>query len=139
MQQLERHVFPILGNLPVNEIGREHVLRILTPLWTVHPEIARKLRSRIRAVLAWAQAHGYVEHNPAGEAIAAALPTMPAVAAHYRALPLAEVAAALDTIDTSRSSVSVRACLRFVVLTACRSGEARGATWSEINEGERCG
>ena len=29
--------------------------------------------------------------------------------------------------------MSARACLRFVVLTACRSGEARGATWSEID------
>ena len=133
IQQLERHAFAVVGDMPVNQIGREHVLRILAPIWTVHPEIARKLRSRIRAILGWAQAHGYVEHNVAGEAVAAALPAMPAVAAHYRALPYPEVGAALETIETSRTSVSAKACLRFLVLTACRSGEARLATWSEID------
>ena len=133
IQQLERHAFAVVGDIPVNQIGREHVLRILAPIWTVHPEIARKLRSRIRAILGWAQAHGYVEHNVAGEAVAAALPAMPAVAAHYRALPYRDVGAALDVIATSRASLSARACLRFVVLTACRSGETRLATWSEID------
>ncbi|MEO1105561.1 MAG: site-specific integrase, partial [Pseudomonadota bacterium] len=28
-------------------------------------------------------------------------------------------------------------CLEFVILTACRSGEARGATWSEIDLGAK--
>ena len=58
---------------------------------------------------------------------------MPAVKAHFRALPYSEVAGALETIEASRALLSARACLRFVVLTACRSGEARGATWDEID------
>ncbi len=133
LQGMAKRVLPVLGDMRVDAIGREDVLRILTPIWTSRPEIARKLRSRIRAVLAWAQAHGHVEHNVASEAIDGALPAMPAVKAHFRALPHPEVAAALDTIATSRASVSARACLRFVVLTACRSGEARLATWNEID------
>ena len=52
---MELHAFPVLANLPVNEIGREAVLRVLTPIWTAHPDIARKLRGRIRAGLAWAR------------------------------------------------------------------------------------
>ena len=74
-----------------------------------------------------------VEHNVAGDAIDGALPPMPAVAAHYRALPHREVAEALEIIESTRASLSARACLRFVVLTACRSGAARGATWAEID------
>ncbi len=133
MQQLERRAFPVVGKMPVNEIGREHVLRILTPLWTKHPEVARKLRRRIRQTLAWCQACGHIEHNVAGEVINAALPTLPAVKEHYRALPYKEVPAALEVIAASRASLSAKACLRFVVLTACRSGEARGATWDEVD------
>jgi integrase len=133
LRGMAKRVLPVLGEMRVDAIGREDVLRILTPIWTDKPEIARKLRGRIRAVLAWAQAHGHVEHNVAGEAIDGALPAMPAVKTHFRALPHPEVAAALDTIATSRASVSARACLRFVVLTACRSGEARLATWNEID------
>ena len=41
--------------------------------------------SRLRAIMAWAQAHGYIKHNVAGDAIAGALPTMPAVKEHFRA------------------------------------------------------
>ena len=58
---------------------------------------------------------------------------MRTVGRHFRALPYPDVGAALDTIDGSRASVAAKACLRFLVLTACRSGEARGATWDEID------
>ncbi len=132
-QQLERHALPALGNLPVDRIGREDVLRVLTPIWTRHPEAARKLRQRIRAILAWAEAHGFADRNVAGDAIAGALPSMPAVKEHFRALPYGEVAGALATVEASGASVAAKACLRFIVLTAARYGEARGATWGEID------
>ena len=128
-----KHVLPVIGELRVDRIGREDVLRILTPIWTSTPDIARKQRNRIRAVLSWCQAHGFIEHNVAGEMINGALPTMPAVKAHYRTLPYKEVSAALETIDASNASLAARLCLRFLVLTATRSGEARGALWSEID------
>ena len=130
---MAKYVHPVFGDRRVDQIGREDVLRVLTPIWSTKPEIGRKVRQRIRATLAWAQAHGHVENNPAGEAINAALPATTALKVHFRALPYPEVAAALDTIEASRASVSARACLRFVVLTACRSGEARLATWAEID------
>ena len=133
LQQLERHAFPVLGNMGVDRIGREDVLRVLTPIWTVKPETARKLRQRIRTILRWAEAHGHVAYNVAGEGIDGALPAMPAVREHYRALPYREVAAALETATASRASLAVKLCLRFLVLTAARSGEARGAAWDEID------
>ena len=134
---MAKYAYPVFGDRRVDQIGREDVLRVLTPLWTRKPEMARKLRQRIRAVLAWAQAHGHVEHNFAGEAVNGALPSMPAVKAHFRALPYQDVAAALETVETSRASLAAKLCLRLVVLTAARSGEARAATWSEIDEDAR--
>ncbi len=133
LQQLERHAFPVLGNMGVDRIGREDVLRVLTPIWTLKPETARKLRQRIRTILRWSEAHGHVAYNVAGEGIDGALPAMPAVREHYRALPYREVAAALETAAASRSSLAAKLCLRFLVLTGARSGEARGATWDEID------
>ena len=64
---------------------------------------ARKLRQRMRATLRWAQAHGYVEHNVAGEVIDGALPAQPAVKEHLRALPYREVATAMETVEASRA------------------------------------
>ena len=83
--------------------------------------------------LGWCQAHGLVDHNAAGEGINGALPTMPKQKRHYRALPYADVAGALHAIEAGRASLAAKSCLRFVVLTACRSGEAREATWDEID------
>ncbi len=130
---MARHAFPVFGARRVDQIGREDVLRVLTPIWTSKPELGRKVRQRIRATLQWAMAHGYVEQNVAGEAIDGALPAMPAVVAHYRALPYAEVGRALELIEASGASLQAKACLRLVALTACRSGEARGATWDEVD------
>ncbi len=123
---MARHVLPVLGALRVDRIKREDVLRILTPIWTGTPEVARKQRNRIRTVLSWCQAHGFIEHNVAGDMIDGALPAMPAVKAHFRALPYREVAAALETVETSGASLAARLCFRFLVLTATRSGEAAG-------------
>ena len=58
---------------------------------------------------------------------------MPIVREHFRALPYEEVGKALATVEASNASLSSRLCLRYLVLTAARSGEARGATWDEID------
>ena len=131
---LEQHAYPIIGKLPVHRIERQDVLAILTPMWSATPETARRVRQRIRAVLKWAMAHGYVEHNAAGEAIDGALPALPRVVRHYRAMEYREVPAALAAIEASGASLAVKACLRWLILTACRSGEALGAAWAEIDE-----
>ena len=140
MQTLEKRAFPVIGDLPVDRVTPQDVLRILTPIWTKHADVARKLRQRIRATLAWAQAHGYVEHNAAGEGIDGALPAMPAVQSNFRALDYNDVAEALRIVESSRSSrssLAVKLCFEWVLLTAARSSEARLATWDEIHEDER--
>ena len=133
IQTLERHAMPALGNKPLDRIDRGDVLQVLTPIWTSRPETARRVRQRMRTVFKWAISYGFMESNPAGEAIDGALPAMPKVKAHFRALPYQEVKSALDTVAASQASMSAKLCFRFLVLTAARSGEARGAIWDEID------
>ena len=133
MQTLERHAMPRLGHMSVDRIGREDVLAVLTPIWGTRPETARRVRQRIRSTLRWCWAHGYVEQNVAGEAIDGALPKMPAIKSHFRALPYRDVSSALTTVEASKASWAAKLCLRFLILTAARSGEARGARWDEID------
>ena len=71
---LERHAFPILGDMPVDRIGWEDVLEVLTPIWGVRMETARRVRQRMRTVLRWCMAHGYVDDNVASESIPARPP-----------------------------------------------------------------
>ena len=51
----------------------------------------------------------------------------------HPALPYAEVADAIARVRASRAWVGTKRCFEFVVLTAARSGEARGAVWEEID------
>ena len=138
LQTLERHAMPHIGDMSVDRIGRKDVLQVLTPIWGTRIETARRVRQRIRTVLAWAQAHGHIAgDNAAGEGVDGALPAMPAVKEHFRALPYNEVPDALRIVEESGASSAARLCFRFVVLTAARSGEARGATWNEIDRDAR--
>ena len=133
LQAMEKYVFPVIGPTQIDRLGREDVLKILTPLWTTRPETARRLRQKMRQTFRWAQAHGHIENNPAGEMIDGALPKLPAVKAHLRALPYRDVPAALGTIGQSGAGIAVKLAFRFLVLTAARAGEVRGATWEEID------
>lgn len=137
IQTLERHALPKIGNKRIDKIGRADVLTVLTPIWTTRPETARRVRQRMRTVFRWAMAHGFMETNPAGEVIDGALPPMPKVKAHLRALPYQDVGMALETVSASQASLSTKLCFRFLVLTAARSGEARAATWDEIDVQEQ--
>lgn len=133
LSSVERHAFPLFGHKRIDDIDRGDVLRVLTPIWTAKPEQARRVRRRLKAIFKWAQTHGYIAVNPAGEVLDGALVPQPAVKEHFRALPYEDVPAALKTVEASSASLSSRLCLRFLVLTAARSGEARGAPWSEMD------
>ena len=133
IQTLQRHALPEIGHKPIDAIGRADVLTVLTPIWTTRPETARRVRQRMRAIFRWAIANELMEANPAGGGVDGALPTMPKVKAHLRAFPYWEVGPALQTVNAPQASLAAKLCLRFLVLTAARSGEARGARWSEID------
>ena len=133
IQTLERHAFPRIGDKPVDTITRSDVLAVLMPIWSARPETARRVRQRMRTIFKWAMANELIETNPAGEAIDGALPSMPKIKEHLRAMPYEEVGSALNTFEASQASPAAKCCLRLLVFTAARYGEARGATWDEID------
>ena len=127
------YVFPKFGHRRVGEITTADVLGCLVPIWNEKRPTAARVRRRIGAVMKWAVAKGYREDNPAGDAIAAALPRGRRHRTHFRALPHAEVGAALAAVRASDAWLGIRLCLEFVALTATRSGEARRACWPEVD------
>ena len=133
IQTLERHAVPVIGDTPVNQVGQQDVLRVLTPIWTEIPENARRVRQRMRTVFKWAMANDIISYNPAGEAVDGALPPMPKVKNHMKALPYQQVADALKIVDNGPSNVVTKLAFKFLVLTAARSIEVRGALWPEID------
>lgn len=130
---LRDYAMPRLGRRRIDTITSADVMAVLLPIWNDKHETARRVRQRIGAVCKWAIAQGYRKDNPAGEAIGAALPKSNGVQKHHRALPYAEVGAAVAKVRESGASTAVKLCFEFLVLTACRSGEIRFARWDEID------
>ena len=130
---LQDYAVPRLGNKRVDQIDTADVMTVLMAIWNDKPETARRIRQRIGTVMKWAVAQNFRSDNPAGEAIAAALPKANGGTRHFRALPYAEVGTAIEKIRQSGAHPGTKLAFEFLVLTAARSGEVRGAKWHEID------
>ena len=130
---LRDYVLPNLGNKRINDITTADVMGVLIPHWTNKHETMRRVKQRISAVMRWSMAQGYRQDDPAGDALNIALPKRGKPRQHLKALLYHEVSAALDAVDQSSSGLVTKLAFHFLVLTAARSGEVRGATWDEID------
>ena len=133
---LETYAVPELGMMLVDEITAGDVLRVLAPIWQTKTETASRLRGRIEAVMSWATAAGHRSgDNPARWAgnLKELLPAPSKLAKedNHPAVALEDAARWFADLR-QRDGFGARA-LEFVVLTAARSGEVRGATWDEID------
>lgn len=133
---LKTYAFPLIGDLPVRDIGVQHILDILQPIWSTKPETASRVRMRIEAVLNSAKLLGWRSgENPAvwRGGLEAGLPPLSRVrrVRHHAAMAPKDVAAFMSDL-AARPGISARA-LEFTVLTAARSGEVRQARWDQLD------
>ena len=132
----DRLAIPIIGDRALSEIETDDILKVLRPVWETTNDTARRLRGRIEAVMSWAAVAGYRQGpNPAtwkGN-LSELLPKPSSVAArgNWPALQLDDARDWFADLR-SRDGTATRA-LEFLALTAARSGEIRGAEWSEID------
>jgi len=138
---LATYAYPVIGDMLVRHVGIGHVMTIIEPHWATKNETIDRVRNRIELVLDWATVRKYrTGDNPArwkGNLDKAGLADRKVVGkvTGHRALAAADLygfVAILRGIE----GMGAR-CLEFVVLTACRSGEARLATWAEIDTDSR--
>ncbi len=132
INSLEAYAIPKIGSLKISDIGSADVLSVLTPIWMEKPETARRVRQRIGTVLKWAIAQGWRSDDPARD-IAQALPKHNRTKVHRKALPFEDVAKCIETVRASGAWLATKLALEFLILTATRSGEVRGARWDEID------
>ena len=133
---LAAYVYPVLGELPVAAIDVGLVVQVLDPIWTEKPETAARVRGRIEAVLDAATVRGF-RHGPNPAQwkgnLNHVLPARGKVrrVEHHAALAFDEMPEFLAELR-GRPGIAAKA-LEFAILTAARTGEALGATWSEID------
>ncbi len=133
---LATYAYPVMGDLLVRDVALPHVLAVLEPIWTTKTETATRLRGRMEKVLDWATVRSYrVGLNPArwkGHLDSLLpIPGKIATKVHHLAVPVSGMGAFMR--DLRQQQGTGAHALEFAILTAARSGEVRGATWSEID------
>ena len=134
---LDTYAMPRLGRRRVDTITTADVMSVLLAdgFWNEKRTTAGRVRQRIGAIMKWAVAQGYRQDNPAGDAIGAALPKNGNGKTHHAAVPHGDMAAAIEAVRRSSAGAVAKLAFELLVLTACRSGEVRGARWDEIDFG----
>ena len=137
---LETYAYPVFGELPVDAVDVDLVIKAVEPIWKIKTETASRLRGRIEAVLDWATVrrlrHG---ENPArwrGH-LNRLLPQRSKVqkVQHHAALPYSEIGGFMAELQKLEGAAA--GALEFAILTATRTSEVLGAKWEEIDFAER--
>jgi integrase len=128
---LERDVFPAIGDTQIDQITPPMILQILR---TIEARgalvIASKVLQRITAVFRYAVQTGRATYNPASEmrGVVKARKVQ-----HHPMIQPDELPDFLRNLTTADIHTTTKLAIQFTILTAARSGEVRGATWSEID------
>lgn len=133
---LKQFVFPVIGDLRLHEIQPSHVADALRPIWLDRAETAGRIKQRISAVMAWGWAHGFCTSNPV-DVVHHLLPQQTSKTLrvqHHPAMSWKDIPDFVkEHLSGAQKYDTTRAMLEFLILTACRSGEVRGMTWSEVD------
>lgn len=131
LSSLESYAFPAIGDVRVDKVDGPMIRDLLLPIWLAKPETARRVKQRVGAVLDWAYVKGLRASEAPLRSIAKGLPRQPKRDGHFAALQYSDVPILMGKL--AEAETVGRLALRFLILTAARSGEVRGATWEEIN------
>lgn len=131
---LEKYAFPMIGKARVDHIDAPRIQSVLLPIWLSTPETGRRVRQRLNAVLDFAHGQGWRETEAPRNAVNSLMKRLrqPKRGPGFAAIPYADVPALMADLRDGEPT-SGRLALRFLILTAARSGEVRGATWAEID------
>lgn len=135
LTSLETYAYPKLGNLKVDTIEASDILGVLTPIWTVKPELARKLRMRIGQVLNYSYSKGWRAAEAPHRAVSVGLPRQPK-GGNFAAMPFIDVPAFVAALRAANPTAGRRALL-FLIYTAARPGEVRLSRWQQIDLAKR--
>jgi integrase len=128
--RLESYAYPKLGRLELTSVDAEALADVLRPIWTSKPSLALRVRQYVIRVLRFAHPDGHLLEGALAKKVSDKLPARPA-GEHHAALPIAQVPAFMSRLADKPGMGAL--ALRFLILTASRSGEVRGAFWSEVD------
>lgn len=132
--RLKLHTFPYIGNMPIAEISAQDMLRLVQRIQAQGAvEMARRVRVACSQVFRYAIPQGLVDRDPAAD-VRGVLPPVSKTLKHHASITApAKVGELMRAIYGSEGTLVVKLALQMVAYTFVRSGELRGATWSEVD------
>lgn len=133
---IDKYALPVLGQMLVQDIDLQEILRVLEPIWSTKTVTADKLRRKLNEILDYATAKGHRHGpNPArwGGNLSFVLPSPSAMSGEekFPSLQLRDVCRFWS--DLKMRNGMGAAALRFQTLTVTRSGAVRFMRWSEVD------
>ena len=134
---LKTYVLPQIGKRPIADIRPSEIIDLLKPIWTTKEETARRVLQRIDAIFVSAITREIRDKASPCTGVARELGLRRHDQNHHAALPYAEVETFIRQLRERNGRPATRLAFEFLILTATRSGEARGALWSEVDLASR--
>ena len=125
-RRLRRDVLPIIGHIPLDELHRRDVTRVIDAKIEDAPITARRVFEDVRAMVRWAVARGDLDHNPIDGLRGPAI-SKP----RTRTLADSEIKAVWHDLYELRPDVG--RVVRFCLVTGQRVGEVTGLTPTELD------
>lgn len=123
---VRRYLLPVLGDLPMPEIGRTHLQPVLDAIPGQKRGMRRAVFAYASILWGWALRRGYVEAN-----LLMSMEKPPAPAARERVLSDSELALAWRATETAPMVWGV--FFRLLILTGQRRSEVAGMMWEELD------
>ncbi|CAI9397161.1 MULTISPECIES: tyrosine-type recombinase/integrase [Citrobacter] len=131
IEAFNKDIFPYIGQLPVNDIKPLVLLNVLRRMESRGAtEKAKKVRQRCSEVFRYAIVTGRAEYNPAADLTSA---MSGHESKHYPFLTVEELPDFFKALSSYTGSPLVVLAARLLILTGVRTGELRGAFWSEFD------
>ncbi|ENM2866113.1 tyrosine-type recombinase/integrase [Citrobacter koseri] len=131
IEAFNKDIFPYIGQLPVNDIKPLVLLNVLRRMESRGAtEKAKKVRQRCSEVFRYAIVTGRAEYNPAADLTSA---MSGHESKHYPFLTVEELPDFFKALSGYTGSPLVVLAARLLILTGVRTGELRGAFWSEFD------
>ena len=129
-------MLPIIGDIPLDEIGIKDVLSIVEPIWTTKTETASRVLGQLATFLNWANVHGYRSgDNPAqwNGKISMILPSPNKVKEkkHHAAIGIKEIPELCQQLW--EKPIQGNLAVLQGILTATRMQEFLDAKWEEFD------
>ncbi|HDE2054337.1 TPA: integrase arm-type DNA-binding domain-containing protein, partial [Klebsiella pneumoniae] len=131
IEAFNKDIFPYIGQQPVNEIKPLVLLNVLRRMESRGAtEKAKKVRQRCSEVFRYAIVTGRAEYNPAADLTSA---MSGHESKYYPFLTVEELPDFFKALSGYTGSPLIVLAARLLILTGVRTGELRGAFWSEFD------